>query len=230
MDKLGILGTSVTDCALVFDVLHGTDGVDPDAVDRPFELSGPVDIKGWKVGYFPGLAQRQKGYGRTIEELKGLGVELVPMELPAYPTGQMMLILMAEAAAAFDEITRDGRDGELAQQGDNAWPNLFRAARLIPAVEYIRAGRMRAALCRDMDRAMAAVDLFVHPPFYGGGLAITNLTGHPCVVAPGGPAKEKRQPESVCFTGQLYGERALLAAVQAWQAATDYEDAHPAGF
>ena len=231
MDKLGVLGTSVTDCALVFDVLHGTDGVDPDAVDRPFQLSGPkADLAGWKVGYFATAAERGQGYAQTLKELKGLGAELVKMELPDYPTGQMMLILMAEAAAAFDELTRDGRDAQLVQQGDDAWPNLFRAARLIPAVEYIRAGRLRAALCRDMDKAMAQVDVLVHPPFAGGALRISNLTGHPCVVAPSGAPGENRQPPVVCFTGQLYGEGPLLALVQAWQAATDYADAHPAGF
>lgn len=230
MDKLGVLGTSSVDCAIVFDVLHGRDGVDPDAVDRPFELSGPVDVTDWRVGILQSAYDSQDDYSRTCHELEALGVELVPITLPDYPVWEMMLILMAEAACSFDELTRDGRDDQLVQQGDQAWPNLFRAARLIPAVEYVRSNRLRTALCRDMDRVMAGVDLYVHPPSYGSSLGITNLTGHPCVVAPSGPPQEGRQPATVCFTGQLHGESALLALVQSWQTTTEYEAAHPSGF
>ncbi len=230
MDKLGVLATSAVDCAIVFDVLHGTDGQDLDAVDKPFTLSAGVDVKGWRVGCFPKLAKRQKDYARVLEELEALGVTLVPIELPKYPVWEMMLILSAEAACAFDELTRDGRDDQLVQQGDGAWPNLFRAARLIPAVEYVRASRLRTALCRDFDKVMRSVDLYVHPPSVSSSLGITNLTGHPCVVVPAGPARKEREPVSMCFTGQLYGEAKLLALVQAWQSATEYESEHPAGF
>lgn len=230
MDKLGILGTSVTDCAIVFDLLHGSDGIDPDAVDRPYVLSGPTDVTDWRVGIHASAYEKQADYKRTCHELEALGVELVEIELPDYPVWEMMLILMAEAACSMDELTRDGRDAELVQQGDDAWPNLFRAARLIPAVEYIRASRMRTSLCRAMDEVMADIDLYVHPPSYGLSLGITNLTGHPCVIAPSGPAQEGRQPSTMCFTGQLYGEAKLMALVQSWQASTDYDALHPAGY
>lgn len=230
MDKLGVLSTSALNCAIVFDVLHGTDGVDPDAVDRPFALSAAVPIKGWRVGFLEGPRKRSESYARTLTELEQLGAELIAIELPEYPVWEMMLILMAEAACSFDELTRDGRDDQLVQQGDGAWPNLFRAARLIPAVEYVRANRLRTALCRDMDAVMANVDLYVHPALGGSSLGITNLTGHPCVVAPAGPAKDGKQPLAVCFTGQIYGEGALLALVQTWQAATKHADQHPAGY
>ncbi|MFT7669113.1 MAG: Asp-tRNA(Asn)/Glu-tRNA(Gln) amidotransferase A subunit family amidase [Planctomycetota bacterium] len=230
MDKLGVLGTSATDCAIVFDVLHGTDDIDPDAVDLPFTLSGPVDITGWKVGIFTSAINAGSDYARTVGELKDLGVTLVEIDLPDYPIWEMMLILMAEGACAFDELTRDGRDDQLTQQGDNAWPNLFRAARLIPAVEYIRANRLRTSLCRAMEGVMSSVDMYVHPPSMGDSLAITNLTGHPCVVVPASLPVKDRQPGSVCFTGQLYGEAKLLALVQRWQATTIYEDTHPAGY
>jgi Asp-tRNA(Asn)/Glu-tRNA(Gln) amidotransferase A subunit family amidase len=224
------MGRSATDMAIVFEAIHGADGVDLDAVTRPFELSGPVAIEGWRVGYLAGARERSEDYARTLSELEALGVELVPVELPAYPVWDMMLILMAEAAASFDELTRDGRDDQLVQQGDAAWPNLFRAARLTPAVEYVRANRLRSALCRDMHAAMSGVELLVHPPFEGDVLGISNLTGHPCFIAPCGPARERRQPATVCFTGQLYGEARLLALVQSWQRATGYELAHPPGF
>ncbi len=229
MDKLGVLGTSAVDCAIVFDAIHGADGVDLDAVTRPFALSGPVDVKGWRVGVFPAALQRSEDYARVVDELRALGIETVELTLPEYPVWDMMLILMAEAASAFDELTRDGRDDELVQQGDDAWPNLFRAARFIPAVEYVRANRMRTALMRDIDRAFSSVDLIVHTP-RGPLLGITNLTGHPCVVAPCGAAPEGAQPPTIAFTGQLHDESALLAFVQAWQASTTWHDQHPPAF
>jgi Asp-tRNA(Asn)/Glu-tRNA(Gln) amidotransferase A subunit family amidase len=230
MDKLGVLSTSAVNCAIAFDAIHGQDGIDPDAVRRPFRLSAAVDVKGWRVGYFSAARDGQEDYARTLGELEALGVELVALELPDYPVWEMMLILMVEAASSFDELTRDGRDDQLVQQGDDAWPNLFRAARLIPAVEYVRANRLRTALCRAMDAVMAQVELYVHPPSYGSSLGITNLTGHPCVVAPSGPAREGRQPRTMCFTGQLYGEDKLLALVQTWQAASGYHRQHPPGY
>ncbi len=230
MDKLGPMGRSAIDDAIVFDVLHGADGRDLDAVSRPFTLTGPVDLSGWRVGCFDELARRDENYGRTLDELAELGVELVPIELPDYPVWDMMMILMAEAACAFDEITRDGRDAELVQQGNQAWPNLFRAARFIPAVEYLKANRMRSALCREMSATMEGIELYVHPSRGGDSLGITNLTGHPCFVAPNGPPEEGQQPPTVCFTGQLYGESRLLALVVTWQAATPYDEARPPGF
>ncbi len=230
MDKLGVLGTSAVDCTLVMDAIHGADGVDPDAVTRPFQASGAVDVSGWRVGYLPEGKQEREGYTETLAELEALGVELVPIELPDYPVWGMMLILMAEAACSFDELTRDGRDDQLVQQGDDAWPNLFRAARLIPAVEYVRASRLRTALCRDMDEVMRGVDLYVHPPHFGPSLGITNLTGHPCVTAPSATAREGRQPRTVCFAGKLHGDDMLLALVQAWQASTEHHLQRPAGF
>jgi Asp-tRNA(Asn)/Glu-tRNA(Gln) amidotransferase A subunit family amidase len=229
MDKLGVLARSATDCAIVLDAIHGEDGVDLDAVSRPFTLSGPVEVEGWRVGVLAEELERSPRVAHTAEALRGLGVEVVTVDLPRYPVWEMMLILMAEAACAFDELTRDGRDDELVQQGDDAWPNLFRAARLLPAVEYVRASRLRHALARDLDRAVAGVDLLVHEP-RDELLGITNLTGHPCVVAPCGEAEAGRQPPTIAFTGQLHDEAALLALVQRWQAATAWESQRPPGF
>ncbi len=230
MDKLGPMGRSATDMALVFEAIHGADGVDLDAVTRPFTLSGPVSVEGWRVGYLADARERSEDYARTLSELESLGVELVPVVLPEYPVWDMMLILMAEAAASFDELTREDTDDQLVQQGDAAWPNLFRAARLTPAVEYVRANRLRAALCRDTHAALSQVELLVHPPFDGNVLGVTNLTGHPCFIAPSAPPKGTGQPTTVCFTGQLYGESRLLALVQRWQQETGYQLAHPPGF
>lgn len=161
-----------------------------------------------------------------LDELRALGVELVPIELPDFPVRDLLVILEAEAAAAFDELTRDGRDAELTRQSPDAWPNQFRTARLIPAVEYIKANRLRTRLMRAMDEALAGVALYVHPSFGGPSLTITNLTGHPCFVAPGG-FRDDGTPWSICFTGQLDDEARLLAFVRAWQEATGHHRRHP---
>jgi Asp-tRNA(Asn)/Glu-tRNA(Gln) amidotransferase A subunit family amidase len=227
MDKLGPLGRSARDCALVFDAIRGSDGLDPTARDAPFAWAGPVDVRGWKVGIPKGAFE--DAAAPVLAELRALEVELVEVELPSYPVDEMMIVLNAEAATAFDELTRDGRDDQLARQVRRAWPNAFRVARLIPAVEYLRAQRLRTQLMLDMDKALSGVVALVHPSFAAKLLAITNLTGHPTFVAPNGLREErgKKTPTSISFTGHLDDEARLLALAHAWQAATPYDELVP---
>ncbi len=225
MDKLGPICRSVDDAALVFDALHGADGEDLDAVDRPFTVPAPADPAGWRVGHPAGAFAEGSPDRRVLEELEALGVELVEIEVPDFPVWDLMVILQAEAATAFDELTRSGRDDELTRQSPDAWPNSFRASRLIPAVEYLRANRVRTRLMRELDAALAGVDVVVHPSFHAL-LGITNLTGHPCVVAPSGFRRDG-SPRSISFTGQLHDEARLLALAAAWQASTGYHLRHP---
>jgi Asp-tRNA(Asn)/Glu-tRNA(Gln) amidotransferase A subunit family amidase len=227
MDKLGPLGRSVGDMAIVFEAILGPDGLDGSVVEQPFSIPAAVDPAGWKVGYLEGtFDQSDDPHAHVLEELRALGVELVPIELPDYPVSDMTFVLSAEAATAFDELTRDGSDEQMVRQVRRAWPNRFRASRLIPAVEYIRANRLRTLLCRDMDALMKDVVAYVHPSFEGGSLSLTNLTGHPTVVAPCG-FKEDGLPFSISFTGRLYDEARLLALAAAWQRGTGYHRRHP---
>ena len=131
-----------------------------------------------------------------------------------------------EAAAAFDEITRDGRDDQLVRQTRSAWPNIFRVARLIPAVEYVQAQRLRARMMRDVDKAFDTFDFLVHPIYLGGLLLMFNLTGHPTAVAPSG-FRRNGMPCSISFTGRLMWDDRLLALVSAWQANTEHHKQHP---
>ena len=137
-----------------------------------------------------------------------------------------MVILFAESACAFDDLTRSDRDDELVEQGPQAWPNSFRAARLIPAVEYIRAQRLRTLLMRDMAQALATVDAFVAPAGDFQSLGITNLTGHPSLVAPCGFG-DNRMPRASTFIGHPYDEARLIAIGDAWQRVTDYHQKRP---
>jgi len=236
MDKLGPLCRSVTDAAIVFDAIRGKDGKDPTAVDEPYTIPWKVDVKGWKVGYLRGVNNER--YTKVLAELEKLGVELVPVELPEFDTRPLRIILNAEAAAAFDLLTRSGRDDLLVRQSRNAWPTVFRAARLIPAVEYINANRQRTELMLAMHKALEGVECLVHPTYTG--LLELNLTGHPTVVVPNGFSSGRRRrrgrggngpnvetPTSICFTGQLFGESRLLALADAWQRSTDYHKRHP---
>lgn len=158
--------------------------------------------------------------------LRGLGIDLVPMRLPsAVPVEALSFLLSAEAAAAFDELTRSGRDDLLVRQAA-AWPNVFRAARTIPAVEYLQAQRARTLLMRDMARAMEGLDAYVVPSFGGDNLLLTNLTGHPAVVLPNGFHSDGN-PGSLTFQGRLFGEADLLLLAKAYQDATDWHRRHP---
>jgi Asp-tRNA(Asn)/Glu-tRNA(Gln) amidotransferase A subunit family amidase len=134
--------------------------------------------------------------------------------------------LNAEAAAAFDDITRDGRVGQLSRQTANDWPNIFRSSRFIPAVEYIRAQRARTLLMREMNKLMASWDVFISPAPASVSVNITNLTGHPAVVLPCGFIN--KLPQAVMFTGNLYDEAALLRVALAFERATQWHTMHPA--
>ncbi|UCH64267.1 MAG: amidase [Fidelibacterota bacterium] len=233
MDKLGPICRTVEDCAIVFDAIRGPDGLDQRVVDLPFNYNYQVDWNRLRIGYVeqafeedrPGKANDQA----VLEVLRELGANLVPIELPDYPIEDLAFILSAEAAAAFDELTRSGRDDLLVRQIRRAWPNSFRASRFIPAVEYIQANRARKLIIQEMERTLAEVDLYVCPSFGGDNLLLTNLTGHPCVVLPNG-FNEQGSPTSISFMGHLYDEATLLAVARAYQEATDWHLKHPPEF
>jgi Asp-tRNA(Asn)/Glu-tRNA(Gln) amidotransferase A subunit family amidase len=134
-------------------------------------------------------------------------------------------IVDVEAAAAFAELTESGRLGELVQQGEWNWPNTFRTASMVPAVDYLRALRVRAQLQRDMAAALKDVDLYVTVPFQGPTLAYTNLTGHPTLVTRCGMLDGL--PQSIEFVGALYREDAILRVALAYERATPWRCEHP---
>lgn len=219
MDKIGPITRSVEDCALIFDVLHGFDGLDPTAVDRPFHWPAQQDLRTLRVGYFENdtpTAERE-----DLQTLRQIGVKLIPITLPdKYPIWSLTTILDTEAATVFDEITRKG-----ITEGLNSWPGIFRLGQFVPAVEYLRANRIRRLLMDDMREVMSQVDLYVD----GNDLGLTNLTGHPTVVLPNGfrKGKELETPKSITFTGRLYGETNLLAVAHAFQQMTGHHLRHP---
>jgi Asp-tRNA(Asn)/Glu-tRNA(Gln) amidotransferase A subunit family amidase len=194
------------------------------------------------------LARQRREYDHkfdlaALDKLRAMGVNLIPVEFPKYPYQAMRSILLAEAAAAFDDLTRSGRDKLLTQQTQDDWPNTFRSARFIPAVEYIQANRARTTAMEMAAKVFDQVDVIVAPTF-STQLLITNLTGHPALILPNGlrgdDAPKPRvhengevdaggpgTPLSLTFLGQLYGEAKMLSVAKAYQDATDFHRKHP---
>ncbi|HUQ45069.1 MAG TPA: amidase [Gemmatimonadaceae bacterium] len=245
MDKIGPIARSVEDCALVLEAIHGPDNHDRTVKDIPFSWNATVKATSLRVGYNKAafdLAERndknqvQHGTKRfddaALDVLRKLGVKLIPVELPEMPYGAMRLVLTAEGAAAFDELTRSGRDKELVQQTPRDWANTFRTARFIPAVDYVNANRARTLAMHKWHALFETVDVIVTPTGVGSQLTATNLTGHPAVILPSGfrdtsDTDKTQVPVSLTFLGGLYQEAHLLAVAKAWQDATEFHRRYP---
>jgi Asp-tRNA(Asn)/Glu-tRNA(Gln) amidotransferase A subunit family amidase len=230
MDKLGPMARAVEDLALVFQAIHGPDGRDPTVVNLPFNWDAGLGLDYLRIGFVE-AAFAEEREGKSYDDdslalLRRLGARLVPIDLPDFPARAMSLVLMAEGAAAFDELTRSDQDDLLTRQTEDSWPNLFRAARFIPAVEYIQANRLRTEAMAAMAGVMETVDLYVAPSF-SQSLHLTNLTGHPAVVVPNAFSEAGKPAGSLTFTGRLYDEARLLAAAKAYQDATDFQRRRP---
>ncbi len=242
MDKIGPICRSVEDCAAALDAIYGPDERDITVGDAPFNWDPNRDLTKMRIGYlkneFDGvgaqpqneqqrqmLEQRKVVYAEALSALEKAGAKLTPIELPQFPAAAIRFILTAEAATAFDDITRDGRVNQLSGQEANDWPNTFRTSRFVPAVEYIRAQRARTILMHEMEKLMEQWDVFVSPAPGSASLLITNLTGHPAVVVPCGFVNNL--PQAIMFTGGTYDEAAPLRVALAFEQATKWHTMHP---
>jgi Asp-tRNA(Asn)/Glu-tRNA(Gln) amidotransferase A subunit family amidase len=233
MDKIGSICRTVEDCAIVFQYIYGPDELDQSIIDLPFNYQPDIDIKKLRIGYLKSLFdedyENKANDQKTLGAIRKLDVELIPIDLPELPVNSLSFILSAEAAAAFDELTRSNKDDLMVRQIRNAWPNVFRSARFIPAVEYIQANRLRYLLIQAMDEIMQKVDLYIAPSFEGDNLLLTNLTGHPCIVLPNG-FNSQGSPTSITFIARLFDEGRLLAFTRIYQEATEHHTKHPPMF
>jgi Asp-tRNA(Asn)/Glu-tRNA(Gln) amidotransferase A subunit family amidase len=245
MDKIGPICRSVEDCALVLEAIHGPDGLDKTVKDVPFNWDATRKPSSLRIGYvksaFELAEKNDKGQlqhstkrfdDAALDALRALGVHPIPVEIPDMPYGAMRLVLTAEGAAAFDELTRSGRDRDLVQQTPRDWANTFRTARFIPAVDYVNANRARTLAMQQWHKLFETVDVIMTPTSVGLQLVATNLTGHPAVILPSGfrdfsDTDRTQVPVSVTFLGGLYQEEKLLTVAKAWQDATDFHLKHP---
>ncbi|MFY0690081.1 MAG: amidase [Cyclobacteriaceae bacterium] len=233
MDKLGPICRNAIDCAIVLEAIRGTDDLDLSVRNYPYNYDSEQDIQQLRVG----ILESEFGPNRfnfqndsiLIAQLNKEGINLINKQLPTgIPTQALSFILSAEAAAAFDELTRTNRDDLMVRQIKNAWPNSFRASRLIPAVEYIQANRLRYQLTLAFNEMMKDIDVLIATSF-SRQLLMTNLTGHPCMVLPDG-SYANGNPGSITLIGNHFDEASILVFARYLQSLSDYEDEHPAYF
>ena len=238
LDKVGPICRSAIDAAIVFNYIHGTDGKDGSAVNMPFNYTPNKDIKKLKIAYaknyFDKIKDTSRNEFKVLEEFRKLGVQLIPVNFPdsgVYNFNIMDVVIGAECAAQFDEMTRLNIDDILTRQTKSDWPNSFRTNRFIPAVEYINAQRHRYTLMQKVNEVMQQYDVIICPSRGDGNQsAITNLTGNPVVCVPTGFDKKLNLPTGISFVGNLYDEATILSIAQAYQKATNWDEAHPALF
>lgn len=234
LDKVGPMTRSVRDASLVLEAIYGPDGHDDTVPNIAFGWNGQHDVKHLRVGYVESelsgasgdrdAAARRPLFEAALDVYRKADARLVPVTLPQLPAGAVYAILNAEAGAMFDELTRSGAINDLADKGPNARANQLRATRFIPAVEYIRAQRVRTLLLHEMNAVFDEVDVFLSPTT-SDSVTTTNLTGHPAIVLPGGFVDGL--PVGVMLTGTLWDEATLLRAAAAFEAATSWHTARP---
>lgn len=235
LDKVGPICRSAEDAAIVFSVINGTDGKDPGSVDHAFNYTGKADMKKLRIGYAVNYFRRLDSNAaerKVLDVYRSLGADIKAISFPdssIYPFDIMNVVISAESAAAFDELTRTDRDDLIERQDKNFWPNIFRTSRLVPAVEYINANRYRSKLCDDMNDFIKEYDVLIVPTFAGNQTAITNLTGHPVVCMPIG-FNRNGSPLSITLIGNLYDEATILAVAKTFQDKTEHNKKHPPKF
>jgi Asp-tRNA(Asn)/Glu-tRNA(Gln) amidotransferase A subunit family amidase len=236
MDKIGPICRGVEDCALVLNACYGPDGKDRTVAADPFHWEPHRPLASMKIGILQSEFDRaqpelKKVWDQAIADLTKAGVKMTPTEFPEDGPA-IRFLLSAEAATAFDDITRDGQVRNLKGQAPSDWPNSFRTSRLIPAVEYIRAQRVRTLLVQKFERFMSEWDAIVMPP--NALLTTTNLTGNPQVVMKCGFTENTRSdgtkvqvPRSISFLGKIYDEGAPLRVALAYESVTEWHKKNP---
>jgi Asp-tRNA(Asn)/Glu-tRNA(Gln) amidotransferase A subunit family amidase len=229
LDKVGPLARSVEDCALVLDALNGKDLADPASLDVPLAIDLTDRKFQPRIGYFPAEYETATAADReSIDRLQEAGCEVVRVAPPRIPGPPLIeLIIAVESAAQFDRLTRDGRDDELSWQDERAWPNLFRAARFIPAVEFQQARRLRRVLMEQTAQMFSGLEAIIAPQSHGPMHAITNLTGHPAITIRQA-FRDDGTPGAVTLWGELFEDGKLLATANLLENALGYRARRPA--
>lgn len=238
LDKVGPMCRSAEDCAIVFDAIRGPDGLDLAVADKAFNWDGTRGVDGLKVAYLVDAFERDADGPRgaaldndrsTLAVLRSMGLEPVPVSLPAHADMDALQMLLVDEAAAFDELVQTGDLRYFRQDLDEPEDVLMRIARLYPAVEYLQVQRQRMLLMQGMAELFADIDVLVAPFNGSNQQSATSLSGHPSVVVQNG-FDEGGKPTCVQFIGRLYGEAAILTLARHYQADTGFHRRHPPGF
>jgi Asp-tRNA(Asn)/Glu-tRNA(Gln) amidotransferase A subunit family amidase len=243
LDKVGPLCRDVLDTAMVLSVLNGADSSDAGSLDHGFAYDGNGDARGMRVGFDPSWFEEAEAHDRdALAAARAVGVNLVEVRVPEQPVNSLVRSLLVEAAAAFEELTLNNLDDSLDWQDDDAWPNTFRAARFISAIDYVQIDRVRRKVMQDMHGVFEGMDALIGPNFAGGMLTITNYTGHPQLAfrsgfadmaarslydAPVEGAVAKRVPMASSIWAPLFEERALIRLGRALERELGVASARP---
>jgi Asp-tRNA(Asn)/Glu-tRNA(Gln) amidotransferase A subunit family amidase len=254
LDKLGPMTRTVEDAMLVLHAISGPDAGDLASVPSVLDFDAGEPVAGLRVGYFPKWMEENPATDvdrSALASLRSLGLTPTEVTIPDWPYGALNLVLFAEGAAAFEELTLSGRDGQLKVQVPDAWPNLFREARFLSAVDFVQADRMRRLVAREMARVFSEVDLLLVPSLRDEMLTISNFTGHPSLTMRAGfvqvaearsdwapdPARPlptfsppRRVPHGVTFIGRLFDEGTIARVGLALERSLGVVSEGPAGF
>jgi Asp-tRNA(Asn)/Glu-tRNA(Gln) amidotransferase A subunit family amidase len=254
LDKLGPMTRSVEDAMLVLRAISGPDAGDVASVPSHLDFDANASAKGLRVGYFPAWMKEAPATDvdrATLDAMGKLGMVLTPVTLPDWPYDSLNLMLFAEAAAAFEELTLSNRDDELKAQVPDAWPNQFREARFLSAVDFVQADRLRRQVAAEMARLMSQVDLLLVPSLRDEMLVISNNTGHPSLTLrtgfvqvsearsdwapdPAHPLPKfsppRRVPHGVTLIGRLFDEGTIARAGLALERSLGVVGERPPGF
>lgn len=254
LDKLGPMTRSVEDAILVLRAITGPDAGDVSSVPSHLDFDSGEPLKGLRVGYFPKWMKQPPAtdVDRTaLETISKLGFHPVEVFLPDWPYGSLNLNLFAESAASFEEITLNHAVDQLKMQTHDAWPNLFRQARFLSAVDFVQTDRFRRKVCQEMARIFSDVDLLLVPSLRDEMLTISNNTGHPSLTLRAGfvevgearsdwapdpqhPLRKfsppRRVPHGITLIGRLFDEGTLCSVGMALERAFAVASDHPPGF
>jgi Asp-tRNA(Asn)/Glu-tRNA(Gln) amidotransferase A subunit family amidase len=252
LDKLGPMTRGVEDTLLVLRAISGLDAGDADSVASALDYDARAPIKGLRMGYFPGWMREATAVDRAaMEAVKKLDMELVEVSIPDWPYDSLDLILFAEAAAAFEDLTLSGGLDQLKMQVPDAWPNIFRQSRFLSAVDYVQTDRMRRKVAVEMARVFSKVDLLLVPSLRDEMLTITNFTGHPSLTIRAGFVEvsearsdwapdpqhplptfnpPRRVPHGVTLIGRLFDEGTLGRVGLALEQVFGVAASRPPGF
>ena len=254
LDKLGPMTRCVEDGFLVLQAISGPDAGDVASVPSHLDFDGDASANGLRVGYFPAWMSDHAATDvdrAAVENVKKAGMTPVEVSIPDWPYDSLNLILFAEGAAAFEELTLNGGLRELKAQVPDAWPNLFRQSRFLSAVDFVQADRMRRKVAEEMARVFSEIDLLLVPSLRDEMLVITNFTGHPCIALPAGFIEVRRArtdwapdpehplptfnpprhvPHGVTLIGRLFNEGTLGRAGMVLERAFGVVEERPNGF
>jgi Asp-tRNA(Asn)/Glu-tRNA(Gln) amidotransferase A subunit family amidase len=254
LDKLGPMTRRVEDAMLVLQAISGPDAGDVDSVPSKLDFDAGASVEGLRVGYFPAWMNERPATEvdrAALAAIKKVGMVPVEVAIPDWPYGSLNLILFAEGAAAFEELGPNGGMNQLKVQTPDAWPNIFREARFLSAVDYVQADRLRRKVAQEMARVFSQVDLLLVPSLRDEMLTITNFTGHPSLTLRAGfvevsrarsdwapdpsmplPtfAPPRRVPHGVTLIGRLFDEGTLASAGLALERSFGVAGERPPGF